>query len=326
MQTPPRTRQTRLAAALAALTALAMPVASRADSPRAIAPRREPIPVALTVDDLPRPPLAGAQRPPREVVADLVAAFERHSLPPVTGFVNGAPLRAHPEDRRALSEWVRAGQRIGNHGYAHLDPAHVAAEAYLRDIERNEGLLRALAGPVPPGTWRLYRYPFLQEGADRATRERIRGWLVARGYRIAPVTIDFRDWAWDAPVARCSARGDALGLEVLRKLYRDHARQCLRWSDRTARRLFGRALPQVLLVHAQSFTAEMMDTLLRDYAKEGAQFVPLEQAVADPVYTLDTHVAERYGSPFLHQILIASRADAASFPSPPLRALDSLCR
>jgi peptidoglycan/xylan/chitin deacetylase (PgdA/CDA1 family) len=319
-------RQTRPCAVLAALLLLGAALPASGDGPRAVVPRRPPIRVALTVDDLPRPPVARAQRPPREVIGELLSAFERHELPPVTGFVNGAPVRKHPEDQRALREWVRAGQRIGNHGYAHLDPARVPLEAYLRDVDRNEGLLRALAGPAPAQAWKLFRYPFLQEGTDLAMRQRIRAGLAARGYRLAPVTIDFRDWAWDAPFARCRARGDEIGLEVLRKLYRDHARQSLRWSHRTAGRLFGRPLPQVLLVHAQEFTAEMMDTLLDDYAREGVRFVPLEQAIADPIYTLDTYVAERWGSPFLHQFLIASHTDPREFPTPPVRALESLCR
>jgi hypothetical protein len=37
-------------------------------------------------------------------------------------------------------------------------------------------------------------------------------------------------------------------------------------------------------------------------------------------------VAERWGSPFLHQFLIASHTPPSEFPRPPVRALDSLCR
>jgi peptidoglycan/xylan/chitin deacetylase (PgdA/CDA1 family) len=326
MQVQSHPRHPRSRVALALLLLLGAPRLAGADAMRAIAPQRPPIRVALTVDDLPRPLAGPAERGAREVIEELLAAFRRQELPPVTGFVNGIPLLRHPDDRRALREWVSSGQRIGNHGYAHLDPALVPADTYLRDVDRNESLLRALSGQSPPSAWKLFRYPFLQEGTDLAMRERIRAGLAARGYRIAPVTIDFRDWAWEAPFARCRDRGDEVGLEVLRKLYRDHARRALLWSHRTAVRLLGRPLPQVLLVHAGEFSAGMMQTLLADYARENVRFVPLEQALLDPVYSLDTHAAERWGSPFLHQILIASHADASQFPRSPLGALDSLCR
>ena len=285
-----------------------------------------PIEVAITVDDLSRPLSSGPTPPAQPILHELVTAFQRHHVPPVTGFVNGRRIEEHPEDRHALEEWVRTGNLLGNHTYSHLDLARVPLAAFYADIRKNEALLESLQGrPVPGRDWRVFRYPFLQEGTNQATRESVRSFLFARGYRIAEVSVDFEDWQWFPIFSRCSTAGDQRGIDKLRVRYRRAARDTLLESDRLARSLFGRRIRQVLLLHAGSFTAEMIEDLLDEYEAMGVRFVSLDDALQDSVYHLDPRFARNWGSPFLYQVETALHGDDDGGTWPPYPEFATLC-
>lgn len=269
-----------------------------------------PLEVAITVDDLTRPPFDPALDPPERVLERLTEAFARHHLPPVTGFVNGGTVDGRPADRAALEAWLRSGNRLGNHTWSHLDLAKAGVEGFMADVERNEPLLTSLAGPAAPRAgWRVFRFPFLQEGATVEAREAVRQQLFARGYRIAEVTVDFEDWRWSPAFARCTRVEDMQGIDALRELYRSAARKALLDADERARALFGRRIRQIVLIHAESFTAEMIEPLLAEYESLGVRFVPLDDALADPVYHVDPRIARSWGSPFLVQVELARHGD-----------------
>jgi peptidoglycan/xylan/chitin deacetylase (PgdA/CDA1 family) len=286
-----------------------------------------PLEVAITVDDLPRIQIPGDTVAAEPVLHTLAAAFERHDLPPVTGFVNGRRLEEHPEDRESLERWVRAGNLLGNHTYSHLDLARVPLSVFQADVRKNEALLESVQGaPAPGRDWRVFRYPFLQEGTNREVREALRSYLFARHYRIAEVTVDFEDWQWFPIFARCSGAGDARGIDKLRVRYRRAARDTLLESDRLARQLFGRRIRQILLLHAGAFTAEMIEDLLDEYEAMGVRFVSLDEALQDSVYHLDPRFARGWGSPFLYQVQTALRGDDPKGTWPPYPEFAALCQ
>lgn len=278
------------------------------------------------MDDLTRPPFEPAHEPPEIVIDRLLAAFSRHHLPAVTGFLNGVTVERHPTDGAALKRWVAAGNRLGNHTYSHQDLARVDVAAYLADIDRNESWLAKFAGaPAPRQDWRVFRYPFLQEGATESAREEVRQHLFTRGYRIAEVTIDFEDWQWFPSYARCSQSGSERDLRTLRALYRAAARKELLAADALAHQLFGRPIRQILLLHAGGFTAEMIEDLLQDYEALGVRFVSLDAALEDSAYQLDPRFARTWGSSYLSQVEIARGVEPPPAPWPPHAEVAALC-
>jgi peptidoglycan/xylan/chitin deacetylase (PgdA/CDA1 family) len=285
------------------------------------------IEIAITVDDLTRPLFEPAQQSPELVVDRLVAAFARHHLPPVTGFLNGVTVERQPQDERAVAHWLAAGNLLGNHTYSHLDLARVDVASYLADVDRNESWLAKLAGaPAPGRDWRVFRYPFLQEGATQSAREAVRAHLFARGYRIAEVTVDFEDWQWFSAYARCSGAGSEHDVDALRVLYREAARKELLAADALARQLFGRPIRQILLLHAGAFTAEMIEDLLQEYEALGVRFISLDAALEDSAYQIDPRFAGSWGSSFLSQVELAGGMALPAVPWPPHAEVAALCR
>ncbi|MEM6294939.1 MAG: polysaccharide deacetylase family protein, partial [Myxococcota bacterium] len=240
----------------------------------------------------------------------LLAAFAAHDVPQVYGFVNAQKLEGSPELRAALEAWTAAGHPLGNHTFTHPSLRSTSVADYYDDIAKNEPLLDelALGGTRVP----TFRYPFLLEGMTRQDTLAIRDHLTERGYRIAPVTIDFYDWAFNPPYARCVEQNNEAAIEALRKTFLSHALEMLDWADAAAIDLYGRRVPHVLLLHSGAFGAEMIEPLLVAMEARGVEWVSLDTALADPIYAeLPVHDGRNQGT-LLEQVI-----DAGGAPHPP---------
>jgi len=284
------------------------------------------IEVAVTVDDLPRHGPTVPAQTRLAIHQSFLDAFRAHHLPPVYGFVCGGSLDAHPEDGAALEAWAAQGNPLGNHTRTHPDLHKTSISTYLADLDANEPLLRKLARGADERTWKVFRYPFLQEGTNLDSRERLRHEIVARGYRIAQVTIDFYDWAYNEPYARCLANHDQRAVAALKTSYLDYAKVELHWADATARALIGRPIPQILLLHIGAFDALVFDGLLSLYEKQGVRFVSLDQAMADPVYTAEPRRPAAWEGTFLSQLGESRATKGPPEPLLPEALLDAICR
>jgi hypothetical protein len=140
------------------------------------------------------------------------------------------------------------------------------------------------------------------------------------------VTVDFYDWAYNAPYARCLDHHDEGAIAALEKSYLDDARLWVRWADTAARALFGRSIAQILLLHIGAFDARVLDRLLTEYEKLGVRFVPLDQALADPVYAVEPTTPRTSEGTFLSQVRAARGAEDPPEPNLPESLLGALCR
>lgn len=286
-------------------------------------PADEPIELAVTVDDLPHhgEEIASASR--LEIHQRLLRSFAAHQLPPVYGFINARALEEHPEEDEALATWVRAGHPLGNHTYSHTDGAKATADEFLADVQKNEPVLARLM-PGPPAAWRVFRYPYLREGVDVDRQRQLRAQIEQRGYRVAQVTVDFYDWAYQSAHERCLRKQDTAAIAGLRDSFLDQAVATLIAADMAARDLLGRPMRQILLLHAADFTSRMFDDLVRVYRARGVRFVSLGHAMADPAYERDPGVMP-YGN-FLWRLRKARGLRGPAAVPPQDTLLDLVCR
>ncbi|HXJ21049.1 MAG TPA: polysaccharide deacetylase family protein [Polyangia bacterium] len=249
--------------------------------------------VAVTVDDLPvhGPAPPGVSR--SAIIERMLAAFAAHHLPPVYGFVNGKAVDDDPATEAALRRWTAAGHALGNHSWSHPSLNTTPLDAYLDDVRRDEDILARVA---PRPTWKVFWYPFLQQGDTVAKRDGVRRFLTEAGYTIADVTIDADDWAYNPPYARCARRRDLKALADLRRSFVSEHVDELRRVRAVTRALAGREVPQVLLLHAGAADADAIDALLTAFEAEGARWVDLRVALADPFYAPATHAPVPDGS------------------------------
>lgn len=233
--------------------------------------------VTLTFDDLPaHEPFPDGMRAidvTRAITAALTKAGVRHAY----GFVNGAQVRGDPALATGLTEWRAAGFALVNHGWSHARLDELTPAQFGEELVHNEAVLGADAP-------RYFRYPFLAEGGDPATRDAARRVLADRGYAIAPVDIDWSDWAYNGVYARCTARGDRAAITRLEAAFLTDAEGAANFARASAKALYGRDIPYVVLLHGGAFTARMMPRTLALYERMGFGHVSMAEALADPAH------------------------------------------
>jgi peptidoglycan-N-acetylglucosamine deacetylase len=244
--------------------------------------RRE---IAVTIDDL---PLNGAQfeiKRLQSMTSQLLDGINRHRVP-VVGFVNESLLYILGEtDARIalLKAWVDAGVELGNHTFSHLGFKEASLPAYQDDFIRGEALSRILMKQKGQRV-RYFRHPYLQMGRTLELEQAFGKFIAERGYQIAPVTIDSMDWMFLAAYADARRQGDAKMLRRVSEEYLKYADLAFDFSEKMAMELFGHPIKHILLLHSNELNADNFEGLVTLLKNRGYQFIPLEQALTDPVY------------------------------------------
>ena len=279
--------------------------------------------VAITFDDLPAhgPLPAGTTR--EDVTRKILAAFKEAHVPEVYGFINAGKLQAHPEDLKVLQLWRGAGQPLGNHTLDHMSLNSKPAAQFEENVAKNEPTLQELMGSKD---WRWFRYPYLDEGDTLEKRHAIRAYLKDHHYRIAQVTLDFEDYAWNGPYARCSEKKDEKAIAWLKESYLNTATEYMKLGRQLAQQLFDRDIKHVLLMHIGAFDAQMLPQLLAQMEQQGFKFITLEEAQKDPVYDIDPDVVMKEGTILQEQIMEARHLQLPPHAEKPMKQLQELCK
>ena len=293
----------------------------------AVFAKEPPLKVALTFDDL---PLNGTQpvgKSLEQITRDTLAVLKEHRIPPSFGFINARKLENDPDGARALQLWIRAGNPLGNHTYSHLDLTRNSPEDFQAEILRNEPALELLTPADAKSDWRWLRYPYLHEGDTLEKRHAVRAFLDAHHYRIAQTTFDWEDYLWNSEHARCLDKHDATSIEWLRSSYLSEAQRWIRVQREYSKRMFGRDINHVALLHLGSFSSTILPELFALFEREGFEFVTLEEAQADPVYEIDPNVADARGGTLVELMMLAKKTPwPADLADKPRQKLDQLCR
>jgi peptidoglycan-N-acetylglucosamine deacetylase len=248
--------------------------------------------VAVTIDDLPAPggglvqnTIAGL----RENTEKLLAACRKAGVP-VVGFVNEAKLvvKGETDEDRAAREaalklWTDNGFELGNHTSTHTSLNNSTLDAFKKDVIDGEPVTRRLM-QEKGGTLRYFRHPFLHVGMTLDMRRASEAFLAERGYTIAPVTVDGKDYIYASLYATAVRKGDK---ELTARLAADYLRftdEKFASAEAAATRLLGRDINHVLLLHANAINADHFGALAATIKKRGYRFVTLEEALKDDAY------------------------------------------
>jgi peptidoglycan-N-acetylglucosamine deacetylase len=299
------------------------------------ADRKPRLKIALTFDDLPVNGATPLGKKPSDFARDTIKVLKKHRIPPSYGFINAKQLERSPDGALALKIWVQGGHPLASHTYDHLSLTRNSVEEFQRQILHNEPPLELLMPPEAFGgrdgkakhTWRWFRYPYLHEGDTLEKRRAIRAFLQANGYRIAQTTLDFEDYLWNSAHARCWYKKDEESIRWLRESYRQAARDFLRLGVDNSRKVFGRDIHHVLLLHLGSFSSHILPDLFRILDEEGFDIVTLEEAQSDPAYEYDPDIARPNGGTLTDFGMQAKNVPwPANAPVKPRERLNSICQ
>jgi peptidoglycan/xylan/chitin deacetylase (PgdA/CDA1 family) len=253
--------------------------------------------IALTFDDLPyNNPVGGNYlKDAKRVTDELLRVMKAHRATSV-GFVNEGKLHAPGElnARTALlKQWVDAGMTLGNHTYSHPDFNTQTIQQFQDEIVKGEVITRRLMKGRQP--YQLYfRHPMTHTGDTREKKEAIEKFLAERGYKVTPHTIENSDFIYNVGYVRVRQKNDQALMKKLRDAYLEFNFAATDFAEQISPKIFGREIPQLLLLHAIDINADCLDEMLRRYEARGYRFVTLDEVMSDPAYqTKDTLVAQR---------------------------------
>lgn len=249
--------------------------------------------LAVTIDDLflwdgtPIPADRSAARTARE----MTDAFAGHAIKGVYSFSSTAPADGDPTLYKVFDHWVETGHHVANHTHLHASLNWVDAPTYIADIERTEKLIGRWTAHAPT---RYFRYCMDMWGNAREKRDGVEAFLKSEGYTSSPLSAWFYDHAWIVPYWRAHKLGDREALAYLRKTFVDTAVDQLRRHVALNWAMFGRNPPLIWLAHGSPIAGECMREILDRFAEGGVEFIPLEEAMADPFYSVQPIVTERF--------------------------------
>ncbi len=239
--------------------------------------------VALTTDDLPVWPHEDCPNDttPNEMASSIIDTLAKHGIAGVYAYSNSWLLDVDPEGAAIFDMWVAAGHHIGNHTHSHVMLNDVSAEHYIHDVAVADELLAPWLSQAPSKT---FRYTLNLWGDTEEKRSKVKAYLDGAGYTPADVTTWLFEWEWDRVWRHFLREGKVEDARQLETDYVDFCVAQLNHDQQCCRSYFGYEPVGILLGHYVQFFAHTLDDLLTALSANGTEFVPLDEALADPVY------------------------------------------
>ncbi|MGC1181977.1 polysaccharide deacetylase family protein [Legionella sp.] len=234
--------------------------------------------IAITIDDLPfvgsgtNTP-ANFKRTQDRFMAIVKALVDNRV--PATGFAIGGAVAKN--EWEFLETFRNQGFALGNHTYTHQSLGGMSADKYIADIERADVKLASVM--TQP---KYFRYPYLAEGTG-AKKQKVLDYLTAHQYTIAPVTIDSKDYEFNAQFYRIPYRKRAQNLDQFKKRYLAYIWKQTLAAERRANKAGGQPGKQILLIHANLLNSLCLEDVIQLYKKNGYKFISLADALTGTI-------------------------------------------
>src|SRR6185369_9586207 len=71
------------------------------------------------------------------------------------------------------------------------------------------------------------------------------------------------------------------------------------FAEKVSPQIFGREIPQILLIHANDLNADCLDEMLKRYEARGYRFITLDEVMHAPAYQTKDTMVSNYGPTWL---------------------------
>lgn len=259
--------------------------------------------IAVTIDDLPVVSTRRDLKNRQDITRKLLGHIKKAKVPAI-GFVNENKLYAGERRNEAaidlLRMWLDAGLELGNHSYSHRSLNRIELADYQDDIVRGEKITKELLA-AKGRDLRYFRHPFLQTGRSLEVKTNFDEFLKVNGYTIAPITYDNADYIFSRAYDLTFDKGDKKAMKKVGEAYVPYMEAKLDYWEKQSVKLFGREVPQTMLIHANFINSDYFDDLARMMKKRGYKFVDLETALEDGAYRLPDKFVGAAGISWLHR-------------------------
>lgn len=249
--------------------------------------------ICVTFDDVPGASFPEMLRSDPDAILDVnhsIAQTLADLSCPAIGFVApknrdicAIPTPSDETVQQAMDIWMGHGLELGNHTNNHYNLDEVPPKLFLHDIDAADRMIRPAIEAHGKGL-RYFRHPYLRTGKDPETKGRLDDFLAARGYTVAPVTIDTEDWMFAEEFARADEAGYRRYRDLAVEDYLDFAAQQVERAETLSQQILGRPITQTFLMHVNYFASFCLERVLVMLKVRGYSFVSLDEAMQDEAY------------------------------------------
>lgn len=230
--------------------------------------------IAITIDDLPFVG-SGTSTPSslkrtQERFMALVNTLVEYNVP-ATGFAIGGAVGKN--EWAFLETFRNNGLTLGNHTYTHRSLDSMSAEKYIAEIERTDTKLAAVM--TQP---KYFRYPYLADSKGEK-KQKVLAWLAEHQYTVAPVTIDSKDYEFNAQFYRIPYSKRAQNINQFKKRYLAYIWKQTLKAEKSVKTADGQPAKQILLIHANLLNSLCLADILELYKSNGYKFISLTDAL-----------------------------------------------
>jgi len=241
--------------------------------------------VAITIDDGPAVGAGNDLAAYQRIQAGLVSCFKAEQVP-VIMFVNERQLNVDGQrDARVqiLHNWLDAGFDLGNHTYSHPQLGPMQVWQFEDDLIKGEVLMRPILEKRGKKlVW--FRHPYLNTGSSPEFFREFHEFLAKRGYRVAPVTVDYKDFSYAGVWSRLMRDGKKAEADRVYQALIEAVDKGFEYFEKESREVLGYEVAQTLLIHCNELESVSLRDSIAAMRKRGYTFVTIDEAMRDPAY------------------------------------------
>jgi peptidoglycan/xylan/chitin deacetylase (PgdA/CDA1 family)/dienelactone hydrolase len=236
--------------------------------------------VAITFDGLPGLQSESAEKQ-LEISEKILNALDHYKVPAV-GFVNEGKLYNQGQTKEKieiLKLWIDHQQVLGNHTYSHNSLSCSDLNEFEKDVIKGSLISKKLMNDADL-EYKYFRHPYLDTGSNHGKRALFEKFLKKERYIVAPVTIDTDDWKFNKQLLE-----NPENKEEIIEAYLKHTKEKFAFYKAASKKIFGRNIKHVWLLHVNLINSLVMKGLLEMADKLDYDFVSLDQALSDETYS-----------------------------------------
>ena len=262
-------------------------------------PKKE---ICLTFDELPE--ASSFQDSDRNAIAYLTLQTLKTYEIKAAGFVIGERVETSFD---ILGQWLNEGHTLGNMTYSNPDLNEIGIENFIENIRMGEETISQMLEGFGQKK-RYFRYPFLHYGDNVETKRQIDLYLNHEDYIVAHATVVPEDYLYNLTLEKLGKVPDSAAFLSLMNEYVNHVIDEVERQEAMAKELLGRPVRQIMLLHFNRLNAVYLEDIILALKDLGYEFVSLDRALADDVYSMPEGYLGGRGVSYL-EMLIKSNPD-----------------
>ena len=284
-----------LLVAMLLLFSIGAPAQSQASESKKKSLRR----ICITFDQL---PAAGSfeevDRP--AITYLLLQALKKHEVP-AAGFVVGDLIG---DSFDILGEWLNAGHVLGNMTYSNQDLHQLDIEQFILDIKAGEDALETMLEGFGQKK-RYFRYPFLHYGNEAESKKQVKLYLDENDIVIVHASVVAEDYLYNLSLEKMGKFPDSSEYDNLLNEYVNHVLDEIEEMDALSKQVLGYSCRHILRLKANRLNAIFLDEMLQAIKNLGFEFISLDQALKDDLYSSPEAYFGSHGVSYLDMIRLS---------------------